>query len=153
LGDLRVTSKQDQFNLRFQSVPENISKVEPFLEDVNKHLQLNEVEFHKLLVATTEAVNNAIMHGNKSKPEKSVTVALYIRKNYIIVSVCDEGGGFDPEQIPNPLEEENLLKESGRGLFLMQTLMDEVEIHANDTGCEVRMSLYTGPKSGLKDNQ
>lgn len=148
-----MSSKQDQFNLKLQSVPENISRVEPFLEDANKQLQLNEVEFHKLLVATTEAVNNAIMHGNKSKPEKTVTVALIIKKNYIIVSIRDEGGGFDPGEIPNPLDENNLLKESGRGLFLMQTLMDEVEIHANDTGCEVRMSLYTGPKSGLRENQ
>jgi len=142
---------QNQFNLKFQSIPENISKVEPFLESVNDRLRLNEVEFHKLLVATTEAVNNAIMHGNKATPEKSVTVDITIKKNYIVIRVCDEGGGFDPEKIPNPLDEENLLKESGRGLFLMQTLMDEVEIIANDTGCEVRMSLYTGPKKGLKD--
>lgn len=146
-----MPSKQDQFNLKIQSIPDNISKVESFLESVNDNLRLNEVEFHKLLVATTEAVNNAIMHGNKSNPEKLVTVDVFIKKNYVIISVGDEGGGFDPEKIPNPLEEENLLKESGRGLFLMQTLMDEVEISANDTGCEVRMSLYTGPKKGLHD--
>ncbi len=146
-----MSSKQNQFNLKFQSIPENVSKVETFLGNVNEHLRLNEVEFHKLLVATTEAVNNAIMHGNKSKPEKTVTVDVTIKKRYIVIRVCDEGGGFDPEEIPNPLDEENLLKESGRGLFLMQTLMDEVEITANETGCEVRMSLYTGPKKGLKD--
>jgi serine/threonine-protein kinase RsbW len=134
-------------------MPENISKVEPFLEDVNRQLRLNEVDFHKLIVATTEAVNNAIMHGNKAKPEKSVTVKVIIRKNYLIVSVCDEGDGFDPSDIPNPLAEENLLKESGRGLFLMETLMDEVEIKPRNNGCEVRMSMYIGPKSGLKNEK
>jgi serine/threonine-protein kinase RsbW len=148
-----VTSQKQTYDLQLPSIPENVSKVESFLEDATRHLQLNEVEFHKLLVAATEAVNNAIIHGNKSKPERKVTILVSIKKNYIIVSVRDEGGGFDPGQIPNPLEEENLLKESGRGLFLMQTLMDEVEIHTNETGCEVRMSLYTGPKSGLKNNQ
>jgi serine/threonine-protein kinase RsbW len=147
-----VTSQKQTYDLQLPSIPENVSKVESFLEDVTRHLPLNEVEFHKLLVAATEAVNNAIIHGNKSKPERKVTILVSIKKNYIIVSIRDEGGGFDPGQIPNPLEEENLLKESGRGLFLMQTLMDEVEIHTNETGCEVRMSLYTGPKSGLKNN-
>jgi serine/threonine-protein kinase RsbW len=148
-----VTSQKQTYDLQLPSIPENVSKVESFLEDATHHLHLNEVEFHKLLVAATEAVNNAIIHGNKSKQERKVTILVSIKKNYIIVSVRDEGGGFDPGQIPNPLEEENLLKESGRGLFLMQTLMDEVEIHTNETGCEVRMSLYTGPKSGLKNNQ
>lgn len=148
-----MASTQDQYDLRIHSKPENVSKVEPFLEKINTRLGLNEVEYHKLLVGTTEAVNNAIIHGNKSDPDKYVTVTVQIRKHYIIVSISDEGGGFNPEEIPNPLDEENLLKESGRGLFLMQTLMDEVEIHSNETGCEVRMSLYTGPKSGLKDSE
>lgn len=148
-----MSSDQDNYNLELKSVPENVSKVEPFLDTVNKRLKLNEVEFHKLLVATTEAVNNAIMHGNKSKAEKSVLIEVIIKKNYVIVRVCDEGGGFNPDNIPNPLDEENLLKESGRGLFLMQTLMDEVEVNAEGTGCEVRMSLYTGPKKGLHENQ
>jgi serine/threonine-protein kinase RsbW len=148
-----LSSTQDIYTTKFQSVPENISKVEPFLEDVNCQLGLNEVDFHKLIVATTEAVNNAILHGNQANPEKNVTVKVVIKKNYLIVSVCDEGGGFDMSDIPNPLAEENLLKESGRGLFLMETLMEEVEIKTRNTGCEVRMSMYIGPKSGLKDEK
>lgn len=148
-----MSSTQDTYTTKFQSVPENISKVEPFLDDVNRQLGLNEVDFHKLIVATTEAVNNAIIHGNQSNPEKNVTVKAVIRKNYLIVSVCDEGDGFSPSEIPNPLAEENLLKESGRGLFLMETLMEEVEIKTRDAGCEVRMSMYIGPKSGLKDEK
>jgi len=148
-----LSSEQEQFQLELKSSPQNVSKIEAFLDGVNKKLNLGEVEFHKLLVATTEAVNNAIIHGNKANPDKQVAVKVVIRKHYVVVRVRDEGGGFDPDKIPNPLDEENLLKESGRGLFLMQTLMDEVEIHTNDVGCEVRMSLYIGPKSGLKDGE
>ncbi len=150
-----MSEQKEKYQLTLKSSPENVGEVEPFLEDVNNKIKLGEVEFHKLLVATTEAVNNAIMHGNKSNVQKNVTVIVVIRKHYIVVRVRDEGEGFDPNIIPNPLDEENLLKESGRGLFLMQTLMDEVEVRANehDTGCEVRMSLYTGPKSGLKDDE
>ncbi len=150
-----MSAQQKQFQLELKSSPENIANIEPFLEDVNKQVELGEVEFHKLLVATTEAVNNAIMHGNKSDEDKKVSVTVAIRKHYIVIRVKDQGKGFDPGIIPNPLDEENLLKESGRGLFLMQTLMDEVEVHANDdkAGCEVRMALYTGPKTGLKEDE
>lgn len=135
-----------------ESIPEKVSEVEPFLEQVNKHLGLGEVEFHKLLVATTEAVNNAIIHGNKSQSSKQVNITVRLTKHYVIIKVHDEGVGFNPDVVPNPLEEENLLKESGRGLFLMKTLMDEVEVRKTTTGCEVRMSLYIGPKRGLRDS-
>jgi serine/threonine-protein kinase RsbW len=141
------------YRLQIKSLPENINKVEPFLTGVNADAGLDEVEFNKLIVATTEAVNNAILHGNRSDPGKSVTVAVDIRKQYLVVQVCDEGGGFDPDSVENPLKDENLLKESGRGLFLMKTLMEEVDVRMREDGCEVRMALYIGPKTGLQNTE
>jgi serine/threonine-protein kinase RsbW len=146
-----LQTDQDKFRLEIASKPSNISEVETFLTEVNKTLKLDEVHFHKLLVSATEAVNNAIVHGNKSDPNKQVVLTCIIKKRYLILSVRDAGDGFDPDSIPNPLNEENLLKESGRGMFLMKTLMDEVEIHTDDKGCEVLMSMYIGPQTGLKE--
>ncbi len=141
---------KETFELIIPSDPTNVQRIEDFLHKATKHVHLDEVHFHKLLVAATEAVNNAIIHGNGADPAKSVLVSCTLTKHYMFLSIRDEGKGFNPETIPNPLHEENLLKESGRGVFLMRTLMDEVEFHLVDGGCEVLMSMYIGPKKGIK---
>lgn len=93
------------------------------------------------MVSVTEAVNNAITHGNKQNPQKKVKVVGEILPGWLLVMIADEGKGFDPGQVSNPLQEENLLRESGRGIFLMRTLMDKVEIDRTDGGTEVRLWL------------
>jgi serine/threonine-protein kinase RsbW len=93
------------------------------------------------MISLTEAVNNAILHGNKSHPEKKVRVRCEVQDGWVLFVVCDEGHGFRPEAVANPLKEENLLKESGRGIFLMRTLMDRVEFHRMHEGMEVQLWL------------
>jgi serine/threonine-protein kinase RsbW len=133
--------KKDVFQITLSSEPQNIGKVEGFLQEISQSVSLDEIQMHKLMVSLTEAVNNAIIHGNKSIPEKSVTVTCTVEPGGLSIRVRDQGGGFQPETVENPLKEENLLRESGRGVFLMRTLMDKVEFGKTDDGMEVLLWL------------
>jgi serine/threonine-protein kinase RsbW len=136
-----ITEKAIKKVLALKSDPKEVIKVELFLENINKMLCLDDIRFNKLLVATTEAVNNGIVHGNKRDPHKFVTVTLEYFDNLISVSVEDEGEGLDPSTLPDPLSEENLLRENGRGVFLMRTLMENVTFGKTSRGAIVIMSM------------
>jgi serine/threonine-protein kinase RsbW len=138
-----VASKQIVFRLTLASNPKNIGKVEGFLKTIGKAVHLDEIQFHKLMVSLTEAVNNAIVHGNRSLPGKKVQVKCELLPGWILVMIQDEGKGFKPEKVGNPLAKENLLRESGRGIFLMRTLMDKVEFEVGRSGTLVRLWLDT----------
>ena len=127
--------------MQLRSNPKFISRVEDFLRRVNRFLHLDEIQFNKLLVSTTEAVNNGIIHGNKMDPAKMVFIWCEVNTTAVVVRVKDEGKGFKPEEVPDPLKEENLLLESGRGIFLMRTLMDHVDYFITPRGVEVVMRL------------
>ena len=85
-------------------------------------------------MAVREAVINAIKHGNKLDRSKRVEIRFTINAEGLSVHVVDEGEGFDPSTVPNPLDPENLLKPSGRGIFYMRTFMDEVEFSPRPNG-------------------
>lgn len=123
------------------SDPKEIARVESFLKSVNKVAKLDDGTFYRLLVASTEAVNNGIMHGNKMDRTKRVCITCTIKPGAIVVKVQDEGGGFDYTKLPDPLAEENLLKESGRGIFLMRSMMDKVVFKRNRYGTLVEMTI------------
>jgi serine/threonine-protein kinase RsbW len=133
--------KSGVFHLTLRSLPRNVAKVEAFLEKMNHTLQLDEIQIHKLMVSLTEAVNNAIVHGNKSNPDKSVTLRCEILPGWLLTRIHDQGKGFRIDKIASPLKKENLLRESGRGIFLMRTLMDKVEFEMDGSGLEVRLWL------------
>src|SRR5512141_1615594 len=137
-------SKQKVFQLTIGSNPKQIMRVESFLKRVNRSLHLDEILFHKLMISLTEAVNNAIIHGNRSHAEKKVMVTCEILPGWLVIMVDDQGRGFKPDQVGNPLKKENLLKESGRGIFLMRTLMDRVEFEHTAHGMQVRLWLDLG---------
>jgi len=128
-------------SLVLSSRPNEIIKVEGFLEEINQTLQLDETRFNKLLIATTEAVNNGILHGNKRDPQKRVTLTCIANHSSLVVTVQDEGPGVDPDKLPDPLAEENLLRENGRGVFLMRSLMDSVDFEIFPGGSKVIMKM------------
>ena len=130
-----------RFTLVLVSSPNEIIKVEEFLEGINERLRMGDTRYNKLLVATTEAVNNGIIHGNKRDPKKKVTLTFEANGAAVTVQVQDEGSGVDPESLPNPLAEENLLRENGRGVFLMRTLMDSVKFERLPGGAKVTMKM------------
>lgn len=93
-------------------------------------------------IALLEAVNNAIIHGNQRNFNKNVTVRMTIADSKIELVVSDEGTGFDPSQLEDPSQPENIFRPSGRGLFFIRQLMDEVEINSTNTGSEIVMRKY-----------
>ena len=130
-----------RFILVLTSNPKQVGKVEGFLEKVGKRAKLNETQFNKLLVAATEAVNNGIIHGTKRDPKKKVTLTCELESLTLIIRVQDEGPGVDPATIPDPLAEENLMRENGRGVFLMKSLMDKVDFEKIPEGSAVVMRM------------
>lgn len=135
---------QSVFRLTLVSNARSIGRVETFLKKIGKSVRLDEIQFHKLMVSLTEAVNNAIVHGNKSDPSKKVMLCCEVLPGWLLIMVTDEGGGFSPGKVKNPLAKKNLMKESGRGIFLMRTLMDRVEFAPGKVGTEVRLWLNLG---------
>ncbi len=134
-------SEPIKVKLILASRPNEIIKVEGFLEKLNEQLHLDESAFNKLLIATTEAVNNGILHGNKRDPSKKVNLVCETLNGLLFITVEDEGQGVDPDSIPNPLAEENLLRENGRGVFLMRSLMESVEFSRYPGGSKVTMTM------------
>lgn len=90
-------------------------------------------EIQGVRLGLEEALVNAIKHGNQFSPTKSVTVRYYFSPRYFRIEICDEGSGFDPESVPDPLALENLDKDSGHGLLLMRHYMDEVQYSSRGT--------------------
>jgi len=100
---------------------------------------------HWVSVAVRESVINAIKHGNREDSSKHVTVEFVLapreKPEEFVIRVLDEGEGFDPEHVANPLDPENLLKSSGRGIFFMRNFMDDVTIARRpEGGMDVRMT-------------
>lgn len=126
--------------IEFPSKIENLALVESFIDEICEAFKVDQDNYGNILIAVTEAVNNAIQHGNKNEPSKNVTVSCDEKeKNVITFSVSDEGPGFDFDNLPDPTDPENLEKPHGRGVFLMKQLSDEVEFF--DDGRKVEISF------------
>ncbi len=120
---------------------ENIQRVEKEAEKWGRALNLSQDSLDSLAIAVTEIVANAIFHGNKENESKKVTVTFAIEKDTLIVRISDEGMGFDLKRVGDPLHPQNLLKESGRGIFLVKNLVDEVEFKPSKTGTTVILQI------------
>lgn len=111
----------------FSSKPENINLIEALVEELKTELKLNEETEANMLVSLSEAVNNAIFHGNRSDPLKNVRVCVEKLDREVVFSVEDQGLGFDLLSVKDPTAIENLDKPTGRGIFLMRNLSDKLE--------------------------
>ncbi|MCG8607824.1 ATP-binding protein [bacterium] len=120
------------------SKPENISKAVAELVDFVGGVRKGEQ--HALTLSVTEAVSNAIVHGNESNPNKKVQLKALAKPEQVTIQVTDEGRGFDPQRVQDPTKKENLLKLSGRGIFFIRRFMDEVRF--NTLGNEITMIKY-----------
>lgn len=115
------------FHLTIGSRFENIELVQAVLSDALSAYELSEESRHWIDLAVREAVANAIKHGNRSEPEKRVEIGLEVTGDEVVIRVRDEGEGFDPEAVHDPLAPENRLRPNGRGLFYMKRFMDEID--------------------------
>ena len=133
-------SKQHEM-LKLASNPRNVAQVEPFIEQVFKSYEINPDMYGNILITLTEAVTNAIIHGNEKDETKLVRIIMQRQQKYLAFRISDEGGGFDYESLPDPTSPENILKIGGRGVFLMKQLSDDVLFHDNGSTVEIQFNL------------
>jgi len=103
-----------------------ITAVDEFLEDWLRVRNVPEDTIADMAIAVSELVNNAIKHGNRRNERKKVSVHLHLDDSEARATVRDEGEGFNPDTVPSPVDEANLMKEIGRGIFIVRSLMDDV---------------------------
>ena len=126
--------------LRFDSKPENIAVVERLIDQLSEQHSIIPEHYGNVLIAMTEGVNNAIVHGNKLDPDKSVTVVCAVDEKNLVFRISDEGPGFDFDNLPDPTAPENIEKPHGRGVFLMRHLADECAFE--DDGRIVKLTFH-----------
>ena len=124
-----------------KSNPKNIARIDSFVERVVKECKLDADMHGNILISLTEAVTNAILHGNNADESKKVEISLRQDANNIAICVKDEGPGFKYEEVPDPTKEENLLKLGGRGVFLMRQLCDKVFYSNNGSQVEICFNI------------
>jgi serine/threonine-protein kinase RsbW len=127
-------------SIQVPSMIENIRMIESFIDNAKERFHLDDDIYGNIMIAVTEAVNNAIKHGNSSNKSKNVELSLFLQDSMIKFIVKDEGAGFNYEHLPDPTAPENLEKPGGRGIFLMKHLSDEVQFKEN--GRIVELSFY-----------
>jgi len=127
--------------LKLSSDPRNIALVESFVERAAEQYKIDPDIYGNILITLTEAVNNAIIHGNCKDESKTVQIQLRKKRDALAVSVSDEGCGFDLNAIPDPTCPENILQVGGRGVFLMQQLCDAVQFQNNGATVEMEFKL------------
>jgi serine/threonine-protein kinase RsbW len=132
---------ENSFNLEIESDPNNLITVEEFVNYFAIELGIKEDKIPGLLLSVTEATTNAIIHANKSNKDKKVKINVNVEGKRVVICVKDEGTGFDPQNVPDPTAPENLLKDSGRGLYLMKVYMDEVNYKVTPEGTETILVL------------
>jgi serine/threonine-protein kinase RsbW len=126
-------------SITINSDVENLKIVESVVDTLSKKLGIPDEVYGKILISTVEAVNNAILHGNKGDSRKMVKVDFTADGNFFNVTVTDEGEGFEYSNLPDPTDPKNIENLHGRGVFLMRNLSDEIEF--NDSGNEVKMQF------------
>jgi serine/threonine-protein kinase RsbW len=127
-------------SIQVPSIAENIRMIESFIDNAKDRFHLDDDIYGNIMIAVTEAVNNAIKHGNAQNKDKNVSLSLSLDESMIRFVVRDEGQGFDYENLPDPTSPENIEKIGGRGIFLMKHLSDEVDF--KDKGRIVELSFY-----------
>lgn len=130
-----------KYYLEIESDSNNLITVEEFINYVASDVNLDPEKLPGLLIAITEATTNAIIHANKKDVTKKVALDIQLQNSQLIIKVIDQGQGFDPTKIPDPTEPENLLKDSGRGLYLMRVFADELKYNITPNGTETILIL------------
>jgi serine/threonine-protein kinase RsbW len=117
----------------------SVSQAESLVDKVCNHLTIQEDIYGNVLIAITEAINNAIIHGNCFNKDLSIEILVSANQEDLNFTIKDEGSGFDYTNLPDPTAPENIEKENGRGIFLIKNLSDEIQF--NDSGNEITITF------------
>jgi serine/threonine-protein kinase RsbW len=129
---------------------ESVEEVEAAADQLAVEAGLDEDQRFHIAMAVREASINAVLHGNEYDPARQIEVTLENTGKDLKISIADEGKGFDPEKVPDPLKAENLLRGTGRGIFLIRSLMDEVHFRQLHPGTELTLVKHLTPDAGKK---
>jgi len=127
--------------LDIESKIDNINEVEKLIDEFSEENQIHSDLYGKILIATVEAVNNSIVHGNKEDVNKRVFLSLHMDEDTIQILVEDQGEGFDYTNLPDPTTPENLENIHGRGIYLIKHLADEIEFFKNGTVVQMNFKI------------
>jgi len=127
--------------IELDSNPDNVKEIQPYVDLIVQKYQIKSDLYGNILITLTEAITNAIVHGNQADQSKKVFVNSRFGHNLISVQIIDEGEGFDYEDVPDPTDPMNILTLNGRGVFLMHQLSDSVEYSNNGSTVVIQFKL------------
>ena len=130
---------QSKVSYRMESTLESVNKAEEMAGQLAAKAGFDEDSRDGITMAVREAMINAVLHGNAYDPNKRVNLSLEQNDRELVVTISDEGRGLDPDEIPDPLAAENLMTQSGRGIFLIRAFMDEVRYRKLEPGTEITL--------------
>lgn len=128
-------------SLNISSKIDNLRVVEKLIDEISTECNLSSEIYGNILIATLEATNNAIMHGNKLDEGKFVNINCSFLNDELVISVKDQGNGFDYQNIPDPTAPENIENINGRGVFLMEKLSDRISFFENGSKVELTFKV------------
>lgn len=137
----------ETYRLELKSIFAEAEKVLPFIDTIGRREHLSEELTDRVKLALSEAASNAIVHGNREDPSKSVDIVVTLDPSTLRVEIQDDGEGFDPLAPPDPVRSENLMETGGRGLFLIREYCDEVSY--SDRGRRVILQFDRSSTAGL----
>lgn len=147
-----AANHREVVELSIPSRTEHLSIVNRVAEELAEQLAMGEDDRDAVATSVIEAATNAIQHGNRNDASKKVTIRFIVRPGRLEVTIKDQGSGFDPSTVDDPLKPENLLRERGRGVYLIRAFMDEVRFsHRNGRGMAVRLVKYLTPPATRKE--
>ena len=138
----------ERVSYTLDSTLDSVNKAEQTAEELASKMPFDDEDCHRIAMAVREAAVNAVLHGNAYDPKKKMTVSFENTGEALVIKISDQGRGLRDEDIPDPLAEENLLKQSGRGIFLIRSFMDEVRIRQLEPGTEITLIKHTGQSAG-----
>ena len=141
-------AKAGRLTLALKSTMESVSEVEAAAEKLAAEAGLDEDGQFHVAMAAREAAVNAVLHGNEYDPAKQVTASFENTGEALVIKVTDQGKGLDPATLPDPLAPENLLRGTGRGIFLIRSFMDEVHFRQLNPGTELTLVKHLAPAAG-----
>jgi serine/threonine-protein kinase RsbW len=136
---LKPSMSINRVSYTLDSTLESVNTAEETAQKMAAKAGFAEDESHQIAMSVREAAVNAVLHGNAYDPQKKMRMSIEQSGDAFIVSIADEGKGLKPEEVPNPLAQENILKQSGRGIFLIKSFMDEVRFRQLDPGTEITL--------------
>jgi len=137
MAETKQKNNSKEQSLILSSKLGNIEKVEKFSQKICLKMGFSSEQSDNMAIALTELAVNAMVHGNKENPKKKITLHAVFGENTLQVSVEDEGEGFNPDKLPDPTNSNNIMKEHGRGIFLVQNLIDEVRFASSESGMKI----------------